>query len=67
MLQHAAALSDDFEYAIVWWGQSNARPRGTQADGIAAAPETAFGGPGGRGVAMRAPRRREIAGAHAQG
>lgn len=39
MLQHAAALSDDFEYAIVWWGQSNARPRGTQAEGIAAAPE----------------------------
>lgn len=39
MLQHAAALSDDYEYAIVWWGQSNSRPRGTQAEGIAAAPE----------------------------
>jgi hypothetical protein len=39
MLKFATDLSDDNEYAIVWWGQSIARPWGTLAEGYAAAPQ----------------------------
>jgi len=38
MLKFAHELSDDYEYAIIWWGQSNAQPRGVRSGGLAAAP-----------------------------
>lgn len=38
MFKFAAKLSDDFEYAIIDWGQSNDRCWGTQASGFAEAP-----------------------------
>lgn len=42
MQKLASALSDDFEYAFVVWGQSNANPRGSLTDGFAAAPHLEF-------------------------
>lgn len=38
MLKFANKLSDDYEYAIVWWGQSNARPQGDRAEALAEDP-----------------------------
>ena len=35
----ATQLSDDYDYAIVWWGQSVARPWGLLTEGVAAMPE----------------------------
>lgn len=43
MLKFANDLSDDYEYAIVWWGQSNARPWGDRdLEGYVAAPHLAL-------------------------
>jgi len=39
MHRFAANLPDDYEYAIIWWGQSNATPQGTMVDGFAELPE----------------------------
>lgn len=39
MLKHASDLSANFEYGLVWWGQSIARPWGTKAQGYAEAPQ----------------------------
>ena len=39
MLKHVADLSPNFEYGLVWWGQSVARPWGTKAQGFAQAPQ----------------------------
>ena len=36
-------LSDDYEYAIVWWGQSRSRPTGKAAEMFAAEPDLAVG------------------------
>lgn len=39
MLKFANKLSDDYEYAIIWWGQSNARPQGNRdTEGFVADP-----------------------------
>ena len=35
----ATQLSDDYDYAIVWWGQSVSRPWGLLTEGVAAMPE----------------------------
>lgn len=45
-LQLASDLSDDYEYAFVFSGQSNARPWGSRAEGMAAAPHLNQGYPG---------------------
>lgn len=42
MLKFASDLSDDYEYGIVSWGQSNANPRGTLTEGFDAAPHLEF-------------------------
>lgn len=42
MLKHAPHLSDDYEYAFVWWGQSNANPQGLRADGETELPDMAL-------------------------
>lgn len=42
MQKLASALSDDYEYAFIVWGQSNANPRGSLTDGFAAAPPLEF-------------------------
>lgn len=39
MLKFAPDLSNDYEYAFVWGGQSNSRPWGAKAEGFAEAPE----------------------------
>ena len=46
MLQFAAKLSGDWEYGINGWGQSNAAPQGTRAEGLAANPQLALKSPG---------------------
>lgn len=39
LLKHVADLSANFEYGLIWWGQSIARPWGTKAQGYAQAPQ----------------------------
>jgi hypothetical protein len=34
MLKFAGSLSHDYEYAVIWWGQSNAQPQGLASEGI---------------------------------
>ena len=46
MLQFAAKLSQDCEYGITGWGQSNAAPQGSRAEGLAANPQLTLKSPG---------------------
>lgn len=49
MLKFASKLSDDYEYAIVWWGQSNARAQGLRdTEGFVADPMLKLPTPGMR-------------------
>lgn len=47
MLKFAHELSDDYEYAIIWWGQSNAQPQGVRSEGLTAAPHLTLPHAGG--------------------
>lgn len=46
MLNYASNLPDDYEYGIVWWGQSNATANGSSSDGQAEDPHLILGSPG---------------------
>lgn len=46
MLKFAAKLTNDREYGLVGWGQSNAAPQGTRAEGLAANPQLTLSSPG---------------------
>lgn len=39
MLKFAAQFQDDIELGVVWWGQSNAAPKGLLTDAVADLPE----------------------------